>query len=479
MTGFSDDTVRIALRCYNPWWDGVPITAPDSERWFLRRFKKLALDWKVCRSIVLMGQRRVGKTVMLKQLMQRTASAGVPPHRILFASIDDPLLSGVALEKLLWAFEEMTQHERTERRLVIFDEIQYLDDWETHLKVLTDKYPNTRFVVSGSAASTLHRRSRESGAGRFTDFFLPPLTFPEFLDFRSQTENLIKPSQNTPSLEFATNDIESLNREFVNYVNFGGYPEVVLEQPGHQGAFDYHLRRHVIERALDYNLAGLYRIQDTRSISALLATLALHSGREISVDSIAGDLSLSRNTVNRYLDYLEAAYLIARVRRLNAAGQKFRRSSKIMVYILNPSLRAAFFGPLNGESQTEMDNMARTAVFGHYHRCDDRSLVHYARYKSGRNELKVDFVISNVIPKCPQEACDVTWSDRDAGNPAGQKGLLDLAGKMPKNVKINALTRTVSSTEVQDGIEIRHCPCALHCYQVGMEAIEGKAPWTL
>ena len=479
MTRFSDDAIRVALRCCNPWWDGAPIAALDTERRFFPRFKKLALCWKVHRSIVLMGPRRVGKTVMLNQLMRHAAGTGLPPHRILFASVDDPVLSGVALEKLLFRFEEMTQHEHTDRRLVIFDEIQYLDDWETHLKVLTDKYPNTRFIASGSAASILHRRSRESGLGRFSNFFLPPLTFPEFLDFRNQTENLIRPDQNARGLEFAATDIDLLNGEFVNYVNFGGYPEVVLEQPGLRGAFDYYLRRYVVERVLDYNLAGLYRIQDTRSISALLAVIAFHSGREISVDSIAEELRLSRNTVNRYLDYLEAAYLIARVRRLDDAGREFRRSSKIMAYIMNPSLRAAFFGPLNGESQEELDNMARTAVFGHYHRCDDRSIVHYARYKSGRSEVDVDFVISNVIPQCPQAACDVTWSDRDVGNPASQKGLLDLARKMPKNVTVNALTRTVSSTEVHDGIEIRHCPCALHCYQVGMEAIERKAPWTL
>lgn len=479
MTGFSDDAIRTALRCYNPWWDGAPIAALDTERGFFPHFKKLALYWKVRRSIVLMGPRRVGKTVMLNQLMRHASGTGVSPRRILFASVDDPVLGGVALEKLLWAFEDITQHGYDDRRIAIFDEIQYLDDWETHLKVLTDKYPNTRFIVSGSTASTLHRRSRESGMGRFSDFFLPPLTFSEFLDFRNQTENLIKPHQNAQSLEFVTTDIDLLNDEFLNYVNFGGYPEMALDQPDHQGAFDYHLRRYVVESALDYNLAGLYRIQDTRSIGALLAIVAFHSGREVSVDSIAGELSLSRNTVNRYLDYLEAAYLIARVRRLDDDGREFRRSSKIMAYIVNPSLRAAFFGPWNGESQAELDSMARTAVFGHYHRCDGGSLVHYARYRSGRNEVKVDFVRSNVIPQCPLEACDVMWSDRSGESLEGQKGLLDLAKKMPKNVKINALTRTASSTEVHDGIEIRHCPCALHCYQVGMEAIEGKAPWTL
>ena len=62
---------------------------------------------------------------------------------------------------------------------VFFDEIQYLKDWEIHLKVLCDSHRHIKFVASGSAAVALKMKSIESGAGRFTPLSLPPLLFCE------------------------------------------------------------------------------------------------------------------------------------------------------------------------------------------------------------------------------------------------------------------------------------------------------------
>ena len=63
--------------------------------------------------------------------------------------------------------------------MLFLDEIQYLADWERHLKAFVDTHPGVKCAVSGSAAAALRLKSIESGAGRFTDFLLPPLTFHE------------------------------------------------------------------------------------------------------------------------------------------------------------------------------------------------------------------------------------------------------------------------------------------------------------
>ncbi|MBS0351440.1 MAG: AAA family ATPase [Proteobacteria bacterium] len=73
---------------------------------------------------------------------------------------------------------------------VFFDEIQYLKNWEVHLKNLVDVHRQVKFVASGSAAA-LRRKSQESGAGRFTDFILPPLTFAEYLRLKLEAAFLI------------------------------------------------------------------------------------------------------------------------------------------------------------------------------------------------------------------------------------------------------------------------------------------------
>jgi predicted AAA+ superfamily ATPase len=91
------------------------------------------------------------------------------------------------------------------------------------LKTAVDAYRNIKFVASGSAAAALRLKSQESGAGRFTDFLLPPLTFYEYLNLLDKTELLAeKESKKDRGCFFIPKDIDEVNKEFVNYLNFGG-----------------------------------------------------------------------------------------------------------------------------------------------------------------------------------------------------------------------------------------------------------------
>jgi predicted AAA+ superfamily ATPase len=176
------------LRLDNPWWDGAfdDPSATWPRRAYYHPFTQLVRQ-PVQRAVVLLGARRVGKTTLLRQLITeaiRTRELGP----VLFASVDAPPYSGLSLEALLQLFEELHTHDAHAPRLVVFDEIQYLIDWERQLKDLVDRYPRTHFIASGSAGAALKRKSTESGAGRFTDFELPPLTFAEFLEFSGTTD---------------------------------------------------------------------------------------------------------------------------------------------------------------------------------------------------------------------------------------------------------------------------------------------------
>lgn len=221
-----------------------------------------------------MGPRRVGKTVILHQFVARALRNGFPGSNIMFASVDSPLYSGMPLDQLLSLFEEQTQHDPRGRRIVIFDEIQHLREWEIHLKVLTDRHPNTRFIVSGSAAAALNRKSQASGAGRFTDFFLPPLTFAEFLAFRNLEDALIKVSHRGPAVRYGAHDIQRLNEEFINYLNFGGYPEAVLNKSV-QADVQRFLGRDIIDKVLLKDLPSLYGIRDIQELNRLFKKLPI------------------------------------------------------------------------------------------------------------------------------------------------------------------------------------------------------------
>ena len=476
MLEIAEKDILQSLEGDNPWWAGTDGTVGadfEHTRAYFKNFRELALNWGVRRALILMGPRRVGKTVMLEQLVRHALKDGFPPRNILFASIDTPLYSGMPLERLIALFEKQTGHTPTDRRIIIFDEIQYLKDWEIHLKVLTDKFPNTRFIASGSAAAALRLKSQESGAGRFTDFFLPPLTFAEFLDFLGLEDGLIRPTPQGQSRRFATTDIDALNRAFVDYLNFGGYPEAVLNPQIRQNVQRY-LGRDIVDKVLLRDLPSLYGIQDIQELNRLFTTIAYHSGQEISLEGLASSSGVAKNTISRYLEYLEAAFLIVRVRRVDDSGRTFQRMRQFKVYLTNPSMRAALFAPLT-EDDEAMGNMAETAIFSQWFHSDQLSNIHYARWKSGRQNREVDLVRVNPATLRPDWAYEIKWSDRFVDRPDELKGLVEFAKKNPRHiVPVAASTRTKSAETTVDGIVIRHFPCALHCYQIGRNIIEGR-----
>lgn len=465
-----------SLQRDNPWRvieSAVPATEFSHMRAYFTGFRQQAMNWKVNRSVILMGPRRVGKTVMLEQLVGHALKEGFPSNAILFASIDTPLYSGMPLARLIELFEKQTGHDPNGRRLVIFDEIQYLKDWEVHLKVLTDQYPNTRFIASGSAAAALRLKSQESGAGRFTNFFLPPLTFAEFLDFLNLEESLIIPADREG--RYQTTDINALNTEFIRYLNFGGYPEAVLN-PEIQNNVQRYLGRDIVDKVLLRDLPSLYGIQDIQELNRLFTTIAYHSGQEISLEGLASSSGVAKNTIARYLEYLEAAFLIVRVRRVDDSGKTFQRMRQFKAYLTNPSMRAALFAPLTADDEA-MGSMAETAIFSQWFHSDQLAQIHYARWRSGRKDQEVDLVRCDPARLRPVWAYEVKWSDRYVTHPRELSGLIDFVKKNPKiSQPTGASTRTLTAETEVDGVKIRHFPCALHCYQIGRNVIEGRAP---
>ena len=468
-----------SLRRDNPWWDdsyNVSQSSTEKKRAYFDPFSALALNWSVRRSTILMGPRRVGKTVMLRQLIEQATIEGFNSQNILFVSIDTPLYCGMSLSRLIELFEEETGHDTQERRIIVFDEIQYLKDWEVHLKVLTDQHPNTRFIASGSAAAALRLKSTESGAGRFTDFFLPPLTFAEFLAFRELEDDLIKAAPPGAPQRFSTSNIARLNEEFIHYLNFGSYPEAVLNE-AIQANVERFLGRDIIDKVLLRDLPSLYGIQDIQELNRLFTTLAYHTGQEVSLEGLAQSSGVAKNTIIKYLDYLDAAFLIMRVRRVDDTGKRFQRMRNFKVYLTGPSIRSALFGRIS-DGDDAMGAMAETAIFSQWFHADLAKNLHYARWKKGRTYLEVDVVALDPARLKPTWAYEIKWSDRYATNQPGElRGLIEFAKRnFDTDFPAEATTKTITAESEVDGVLIRHLPCSLYCYQVGKNVALGRVP---
>lgn len=467
----SEEHVQARIRTENPWWTGAGVDELYQEmrhRAFFTPFMRLVRA-KVRRAVVLLGPRRVGKTVMLQQCVQQLIESGVPPKKICLLSVDQPVYSRMRLDDLFRLCRAALKDDDPAGYHVLFDEIQYLADWERDLKVLVDTYPRTRFVVSGSAAAALKAKSQESGAGRFTEFLLPPLTFHEFLHLQDKLQLIVQVKREWcgEQLPFHdTIDLAALNVLFTQYITYGGYPEALFD-PMIQKDPGRFIRSDIVDKVLLRDLPSLYGIADVQELNRFFSVVAYNTGQVFSYGSLGDTSGVDAVTIRKYLEYLEAAYLIRRLRRLDMSAKQYKREHGFKVYLTNPSLRTALFGPLP-DADPGFGALAETAVYA-----QDLTLgepVYYASWKEGRSEGEVDLVRLNARLK-PDRICEVKWSDRYVDQPGGLKSLLAFAKRSRMDWAV-VTTRSKSLSRTVQGIELRYVPTALYVYHRGIRAIE-------
>ncbi len=415
-----------------------------------------------------MGPRRVGKTVLIYHTIQALLDQGVEPGRVCYFSVDHPIYNGLTLENLLTYYGQASNVDyKTEKIYIFFDEIQYLRAWEVHLKSVVDSHPNIKCVASGSAAAALRLKSTESGAGRFTDFLLPPLTFHEYLLLldKSQLVEITPEDDKTKKRQFHTKNIEELNEQFLFYLNFGGYPEVIFSPPIQADPARF-IKSDIIDKVLLRDLPSLYGIADIQELNYLFTTLAYNTANEISLGELSQNSGVAKNTIKRYREYLEAAFLIKIVHRVDHSAKRFRRANFFKVYLTNPSMRAALFSPLKADD-TAVAMLAETSIYSQWFHSQNTTLF-YARWPEG----EVD-----IVSLGPQQkalwAVEVKWSDGYCDHPDKLTSLISFC-------KANRFKRALvtSKTKLLDcrtgGIHIEFIPASLYCFMVGYNLIHWK-----
>ncbi|MGE3800218.1 MAG: ATP-binding protein [Candidatus Kapaibacterium sp.] len=469
MLEITEQEIQDRLAFDNPWWEsgeGIqPIYAKYPRRLYFEPFRLLVADSSVNRAVILLGPRRVGKTVMVYHTIQSLLDQDIRGDQILYLSLETPLYTGISLEKIVLMFRNRFAHSRDAHLFIFFDEVQYLKEWEVHLKSLVDSYPSIRFVATGSAAAALKVKSRESGAGRFTDFLLPPLSFAEYLIFTGQETDLILPDSQFP-LVYGTTDILRLNDAFIDYINFGGYPEAVFVRAVRHDSSRY-IKNDVIDKVLLRDLPSLYGITDIQELNRLFTVLAYNTGNEVSYENLTKSSGVTKNTVKKYLEYLEAAFLIRRLYPLGKKAERFQRDSQFKVHLTNPSMRAALFGPIDAEAPA-MGAMNETAIISQWqHEGWYNEYLHYARWKEG----EVDLVGIDSTDRKPRWCTEIKWSDRPFHNHRELKHLLSFAINNNVDDDIVMTTRTVSGKELIDEKEVKFIPSSQLCYSIGKNVL--------
>lgn len=452
MLEVSENEIKNRLRLDNPWWADKAVASRFREmprRAYLPGLISLIAGARPKRAVVLLGPRRVGKTVMLYQAIQDRIEHGTDPLCVFYVSVDSPVYTGLTLEKLLTFFRDLHGHKPTAKLLVVFDEIQYHADWERHLKSLVDAYPSIQFLVSGSAAAALRMRSAESGAGRFTEFLLPPLTFAEFLTF---TDRKPKNWQDAAQL-----DIPKLNEALLDYVNYGGFPEAVMVDAVKR-QMDRYVADDIIDKVLLRDLPGLYGVRDTQELKRLFNVLAYNTGNEVNLEGLSQASGVAKNTLRKYLEYLEAAFLIHRLYRVDYNARHFKRATHFKIYLTNPCIRSALFGPVAADDPV-MGHIAETAFLSQHIHSKTIEDCCYARWSDG----EVDYVTLHPASQRIFGVEEIKWSDRVADSPAKElRGLVDFCIENKIKQAFVHTRSTERSAEVS-GVTLKFYPLAWSC----------------
>ncbi len=464
------------LKVDNPWW--TEGETPDffskmSPRLYLDMFYPLVTETSLRRALILTGPRRVGKTVLLYHSIQRLIDSGVSPQNIVYMSVETPIYNNIYLEQLFnLACHILNKKGTGEQMFVFFDEIQYLKGWEVNLKSLVDTYRNVKFVASGSAAAELKRKSDESGAGRFTDFSLPPLTFYEYIHLKKY-DNLMLPTtmecQGQQLNTYNTIDITRLNELFLDYINYGGYPEVVFSDKIRENPGQF-IRHDIIDKVLLRDLPSLYGISDVQELNSLFTMIAYRSGAQFSYEALSKESGVKKETLKKYINYLEAAFLIKVIRRTDDTAKRYQRETQFKIYLTNPSLRCALFQPITERDQDVMGDMVETALYAQWIPRLGAD-VHYANWRNGKKEGEVDIVGLDIAKQKPSWAVEIKWTDRFYERPAE---LQSLRYFMDKNNMDCAIVTTMSQCGTKEfgGRKLLFIPTACYAYTVAENTLK-------
>lgn len=246
--------------------------------------------------IIILGPRQVGKTTLLKELK---------PFIGKYIIVDGDEADVVNIFKN--ATSTNIKAAFGNYNTLFIDEAQKIDNIGNALKLIADKIPELKVIVTGSSSLDISNRMQESLTGRKWEYNLYPLSFSEMVQHHGLLE-----------------EKRMLNRRLI----YGYYPEVV-SNPGDE----IEILKNLVNSYLYKDVLVLDGIKKSKGLIDICDSLAKRVGKEISLTSLARDVQLDYKTVDNYLEVLEKAYIIFRLPPYHRSiGKAIRKSRKIIFY---------------------------------------------------------------------------------------------------------------------------------------------------
>lgn len=261
--------------------------------------------------------------------------------------------------------------------LLILDELHKLPKWKNYLKGIYDTKPeHLHILVTGSASLSYFQHAGDSLAGRFFLHHLFPLTLAE-LKQNEQEINLDK------------------------LLERSGFPEPYLAE---SATYAKRWQQQYIDSIIRHDALTFENIQDAKALQLTFEILRTKVGSPISYQSIAGDIGISPNTVKKYIQILEALYVVFR---LTPFSKNIARSllKEPKIYFFDHSL-------VIGDVGLKFENLVANALLKHTQALNDyEGKNHKLNYLRTKDNKEVDFAIS--LEQHIEEIVEVKMTDNN------------------------------------------------------------------
>lgn len=327
------------IKKINPWFKDNQVPTSRLEPFRRREFHALEKDLaRLDMTTLIIGARRVGKSVLMYQLIDSLLKKGVGGKRILFIQGDNTLLTefaanGNLINYILELYQkhilEQNFDELTETIYIFVDEAQSLSAWDREIKTTMDQKYKIKFIVTGSSSFELRRGSENPLTGRvsiepiftfsfddYARYSIPTADQDTFGDTVNQFAKIFKESLLSANLELAFKTARkaesliktfNLKKIFENYLFFGGFPRVVSN---HDSEYSKYLRD-LLTTTISKDILTHVEIRDPQAFERLIVNICLMVGSLNKYKKFAELLGMDERSVVKYIDYYVESHWIS------------------------------------------------------------------------------------------------------------------------------------------------------------------------
>ncbi len=289
---------------YNQHWENNFSKNKYFKRPFI--FNELVEQINNKQVIFISGLRRIGKTSLMKMLINFLIENITSANKVFYVSLDNYLLQNNSLPEIIKKYRQIHNLKHNEFIYLFFDEITYIKDYEIQLKNLYDFGYCKIFASSSNASLLKNKKAFLTGRNRIIEVL--PLDYKEYLHFKNI---IIKKS-----------DDHLHEKYFLDFLKTGGIPEYVLTN-------DIAYLQELVDDIIFKDIVAQHKLRNPKILKDFFLLLMERSGKQFSINKMASILKISTETAKRYLEYFAETYLIYLTERHGKTNERILSPKKI------------------------------------------------------------------------------------------------------------------------------------------------------